>query len=593
MPKEFHRLISLDEARSMALSATPQAREELLPLDEALGRVLARSVASSVDVPGFDRAAMDGYAVRWQDTMGAREDRTIELRLGGLVAMGQSAEASVEDGTAVIVSTGSMMPAGANAVMMVEYAEQDGDLVRMTRPVAMGENVHRAGSDIGYGETVLSAGTRLTPREIGVLSAIGMKEVPVRALQVGIASSGDELVPPGKALGPGQVYDINTHTLAAAVRGCGAEAAIYGILPDKLEEMAKILDQMARECDLAIVSGSTSAGAGDMLYTVVESLGEIIFHGINLKPGKPTILGTLLAKPVFGLPGYPTSALTVFSQVVEPAIRLRLGLLEEGRRIEGRLARPVRSEGRHQMLAVGISRGLVYPVDKGSGSITTLASADGVIELAPEIEYMDRGDLVVVHAFGEYREPHLVVAGESCPGLDAILRHLPYPARMISNGTRLGIMALKDGVADIACIMGDQKPGPFTIPGYSREIGMISKDESLLDPSNLEGVRVAGWARESGMAELLEKALGNSGAILVGRARSHSAVCAAVASGRVEAGFAARAAAVERGLSFRALMRDRISFAVSPTRADSRGVASFKEALEEVPLPPGMERDSD
>ena len=272
MQKEFHTLLSLDEARRIVLAAAPKAGEEAVPLERAAGRVLAERVVSKIDVPGFDRAAMDGYALRSAETVEAREDRPVAFALVGRVAMGRRPEVVVGEGEAVEVSTGSMMPGGADAVVMVEHAEVDGSSLFVRRAVHVGENTHRAGGDVAFGETVLLPGRRLSAREVGLLAAVGRREVSVRSLKVAVASSGDELAPPGSELSPGQIYDINSFSIAAAVEECGGTPRIFGILPDDSDSMAEGILAMAGESDLVLVSGSTSAGIGDMVYRSSRSL---------------------------------------------------------------------------------------------------------------------------------------------------------------------------------------------------------------------------------------------------------------------------------------------------------------------------------
>lgn len=280
--------------------------------------------------------------------------------------MGKRPELVVGEGEAAEVSTGSMMPEGADAVVMVEHSEVEGRSLLIRRAVHVGENTHRSGGDVAFGETVLLPGRKLSAREIGLLAAVGRKEVRVRSLRVAVASSGDELVPPGEELSLGQIYDINSRSIAAAVEECGGSPMVFGILPDDHDSMAEGLIAMAEECDLILVSGSTSAGIGDMVYRVVEDLGEISFHGINFKPGKPTLFGAIAGKPLIGLPGYPTSALTVFGQLAAPAIRKAVGTSHLAPRIRGRLAKPVRSEGRRQMLSVGVVGGGSVPSIRGA-----------------------------------------------------------------------------------------------------------------------------------------------------------------------------------------------------------------------------------
>lgn len=604
MRKEFRSLLPLDEARSIVLSHLPKVEEEAVPLECALGRVLAETVISEIDVPGFNRASMDGYAIKASDSLDAREDRSVSLRLAGSVPMGSASEVEVTPGRAAEVSTGSMMPSGADSVVMIEHAVAEGDQVRVMKPVHTGENVISSGSDIMFGDVVLLHGTGLGAREVGVLAAVGRSQVRVRSLQVGIASTGNELVEPGKPLGPGQIYDINSYSIALAAMECGATPSVYGILPDDRQTMADSLMKISKECGMVLVSGSTSAGAGDMVYRVLDDIGETIFHGINLKPGKPTIFGAIAGKPIIGLPGYPTSALTVFGQLVAPAIRKALGLKIQVHRFAGKLSRPIRTDGRHQLLAVGVSRDLVYPVDKGSGSITTLSMADGVIEIPSSLEYMPKGQAVEVQLFGELAVPDVIMAGENCPMMEMIGEALPFQIRFINNGTKRGIISVEDGLADVACV---SEPGEFSTPegfalirGYNRELGLIGKD--LRIPGSLQkDSSIVGWSRYSEMNALSRKALLDLGLDpgvirFVGQAKSHSAVASAVASRRANFGFGARVSAEKAGLAFEKLMSDKIDFLIAVSSLEKEGVQALISTLKawnrKDKLPTGISMDS-
>jgi putative molybdopterin biosynthesis protein len=585
MQKEFRSLIPLVEAKSIVLDHAPRPEAEAVPLERARGSVLAEKIISAMDVPGFSRASMDGYAVRAEDTLLSREDRPTSLQFAGSVSMGMSADVQVAKGEAAEVSTGCMMPAGADAVVMIEYSQPEGDEVLIRRPVHAGENVQVAGSDIALGEAVLFPGTRLMARELGVLAALGREKVKIRSLRVGVASTGNELVLPGRFLGPGQIYDINSYSIAAAAEERGATAISYGILPDNKEEMSKALRKMADECGLILVSGSTSAGVGDMIYKVMDEIGETLFHGVNLKPGKPTIFGLIGGTPCLGLPGYPASALTVFSLLAAPAIQKSLGLKSEVKRLSGRLARPVRSESRQQMLAVGVSGELVYPVDKGSGSITTLANADGVIEIPADVEYLEKGDAVEFLPFGELDAPDLIVAGENSLLLEDLTETLPYQVRLLNNGTVLGRIFLQDGLADLAVVSGPQSQtdGIVVLQGFSRELGLIFRNERTL--RDIDHVRVVGWKKDSAMKPIFDRVLKNidiSDPKYVRLARTHSAVAAAVASGQADLGFGERVAAEQAGLGFRSLADDEIHLLTNPAKLKNPALNSFISALEKA-----------
>jgi putative molybdopterin biosynthesis protein len=591
MRKEFRSLISLEEARSIVLSHLPMVEQETVSLDCALGRVLAEKVVSEIDVPGFNRASMDGYAVRAADTVEAREDRPVRLSLAGCVPMGSLAQIQVGHLQTAEISTGSMMPEGADAVVMIEYSEadgKDGKEVLIRKPVHADENVLAAGSDIMFGDVVLLPGTNLTAREIGLMAAVGRDRVNVRRLRVGIASTGNELVEPGTALRPGQIYDINSYSIAAAAQECGATPVRYGILPDDYDSMAEALQKISQECSMTLVSGSTSAGVGDMVYQILDELGDTIFHGVNLKPGKPTLFGTISGKPVLGLPGYPTSALTVFGQLAAPAIRKAIGRKVHGLWVKGMLARPVRTEGRHQLLAVGISGHRVYSVDKGSGSITTLSQADGVIEIPSQVEYLEAGQAVEVQLFGELAEPDLVIAGEDCPVVEQIAESLPLQIKFMTSGKKPGIIAVEDGLADIACVSGSEEQdipeGLALIRGYTRELGLMSRDPGILNMEGQNAMSIVGWSRNSEMSRIFHAALRDvgvdPGAVrFAGVVRTHLAVAAAVVFGRAQMGFGARIAAEKAGLYFRKIVSDRIDFLVAKSGLEDESIETFVSAL--------------
>ena len=585
MRKEFRSLISLEEALSLVLRHLPRIAVESVPLPQASGSILAEKIVSSLDVPGFSRASMDGFSLRAEDTLAAREDRPVCLRLAGSVPMGVLPCLHVARGEAAEVSTGSMMPSGADAVVMIEYCQAEEDRVLIRRPVYGGENVQAAGSEISFGEAVLFPGGRLAAREIGVLAALGRTDVKVRGLLVGVASTGNELVPPGRPLAAGQIYDINTYTIAAAVADCGACAVPYGILPDEKRSMAKALQKMAGECDMILVSGSTSAGAGDMIFQVLEEIGELIFHGVNLKPGKPTIFGTIDDKLCLGLPGYPTSALTVFSCLAAPAICASLGQKHSRKRTTGRLAWSLRTDGRRQMLAVGLSGELVYPVDKGSGSITTLAGADGIIDISAGLEFLEKGEMVEVELFAEAEPAHLIVAGENCILLEKLAESLPWNLRLLNTGSVRARLCLEDGVADLACISGLEvvPEGMALIWSSKRELGLVFRDAGAL--SDLAGLRIVGWHREFAMHAAFERSLLAfclSHPQYVRAARTHSAVAAAVASGRADVGFAEKQAAIDAGLGFRPLEHDEIKLLARPENVGDARLRSLVSALSQA-----------
>jgi putative molybdopterin biosynthesis protein len=578
MRKEFHTLLSLSEAQYIALNRLPVVKVGWVPLDFALNSVLAEKIVSEVDVPGFNRAIMDGFAVHSSDTYQAREELPISLKMIGNVSIGTIPELKVAHGEAIEISTGCMIPTGSDAVVMVEYCDDLDDEILIYKPVHAGENIQTAGSDIMLGETVLFPGTIITARDIGVLAAVGCHKIRVRKLRVGIASIGNELSSLNAHLGPGQVFDVNSHSIAAAVLDCGGTPVKYGIFPDDREKMTEILLKMSSECDMVLLSGSTSAGKSDYLYGVMDEIGELSFHGINLKPGKPTIFGHVNRKPTFGLPGYPTSALTVFSLIVAPVIRKVLGLKCKTNVFSGKLAIPIRSEGRQQMLAASVKGEWILPVDKGSGSITTLSKADGIIEIPAEVEYLEKGENLDIQLFEELHEPDLVISGENCFQLEMLAEKLPLNIRFLNNGKR-GLILLEEGLADIACVSchvaeGINYGSKYFLAGeYFQELGLIAKDEALLHPENIAYRSIMGWSRESDMKLLFENSLRDMGANIkdltfIGEARTHSAVAASVVSGKTDLGFGEQKVAGIKNLAFKSLMLNKIVLITAGSNLD-------------------------
>lgn len=553
MHKEFHRLISLDKAIKLALGDAPRYRVRIVNLESALGRVLAENVIAEIDVPHFDRAAMDGYAVRSEDCVTASESSPVRLRIVGSISAGSIPDASAGPGEAVEVSTGSAMPEGADAVVMVEYADAADGYVMIRRPVHPYENVQRRGADLSLGERVLSAGTHLGPREIGMLAALGVSRVKIRSLRVGVASTGNEIQSPDEHLMPCKIYDVNTYTISSALSQIGAEPVVYGVYPDSYDALSESIATALIDCDMMILSGSTSAGRGDMLYRVVSDLGELVFHGINLKPGKPTLFGRVGGKPVIGLPGYPTSALTVFWQLVSPLVHRSLGLRSHPFSLKATLARPFRSESRRQMLPVIIHRGRAYPFDRGSGAVTTLGASDGIIDIPADREYLHAGEVFDVHPLSG-DDLDLIVSGESCPVLEAALDRMNLRFRYLVRGSLRALTDLQDGLADIACITATQElPEDLrVVASYRRELGLISRNPDLL--LNSDGAAFAAWGRDSGVGCIMDSML--PGIRRSVEVRTHTGAALAVLQGKADLAIGIKESAEMWGLYFKHLADD-------------------------------------
>ena len=369
----------------------------------ALGRILHRDIISSEDIPGFNRSTVDGYAVAAADTFGCSESIPAVLTLAGEVLMGESAEYSLEPGKCVIVSTGGELPDGADAAVMVEHTEDYGSgLIGMKKPAAPGNNVIFKGDDVSVGENVLTVGTELTPHDIGILSALGYSEVEVRRKPVvGVISTGDELVATSSVPRRGQVRDVNTPMLLTAVTRFGSATKDFGIIRDDEEAMVAALRKAASTCDIVIISGGSSAGVRDLTARVIETEGEILFHGIAMKPGKPTIFGLVEGKPIFGLPGHPVAAYLVTELFVRPLISKFMGAVVRRHTTKAQISETISSNhGREEYIAVRLDTdGIAHPIRGKSGLIASLAGVDGYICIPRDNEGLKKDAEVTVTYF--------------------------------------------------------------------------------------------------------------------------------------------------------------------------------------------------
>ncbi|MEF8779321.1 MAG: molybdopterin biosynthesis protein [Haloferacaceae archaeon] len=621
--KQFRDLATPEEAREAIASLDLAGEPETVPLEEARGRVLAERIDAERDVPGFDRAGKDGYAVRAADTFGADEANPAVLEPVGEVHAGEEPGVTVEPGTCAEISTGAVLPPGADAVMMVERTDAAGDGVAMRTAVAPGDNVMLAGADIAAGARALGPGTRLTPREIGLLSALGVEEVPVRGRPtVGIISTGDELVRPGEPLADerGQIYDVNSYTIATAVEEAGGETTLYPHVDDDAEAMERLLSRAADECDLVLSSGSTSASAVDVIYRVVEERGELLLHGVAVKPGKPMLIGRIDRadggeSAYVGLPGYPVSALSIFRTFVASAIRSASGLPEpETATVSGRMAVQQRhGEGRLRFLSVGLletgesddgagegDEPLVYPVDKGSGATTSLVEADGVVPIGPDTDYLEAGERVEVELFSpDVRPPTLLGVGEDDPALNRLLDRLERP-RYLPVGTREGVRRLRDGLPDVAVTAGPVRRSidAVELGGWSREWGLV------VPPGNPDGVdgvadlvdrevTLRNRTTDSGLRASLEAELetlaeerGTDRAALVDaidgfglEARAFESPARAVADGDADVGLGLRATATALDLGFVPVGVQEVRVHANPDRVGKSSVERLESAL--------------
>jgi molybdopterin molybdotransferase len=422
---EFLTLLPPDEARDILLShlSQPIIDSESIDVSAALDRILAEDIIAPQPLPDFQRTTVDGYAVRAQDTFGASDSLPAYLTLIGEIPMGDAPAFEIGAGQCALIHTGGMLPNGADAVVMVEYTqsiassglrpEENGKReIEIFKSIAEGENLIRIGEDVAQGQTVLSKGTLVRPAEIGGMLALGIISVQVaKKPMVGLISTGDEVIDPSQTPRPGQVRDINSYTLGALVEKSGGVAKRYGIVSDQLQALKDAAAQALSECDVVVITAGSSASTRDMTADVIRWLGEpgVLVHGINTRPGKPTILGVCNGKAVIGLPGNPVSALVNGYLFVVPVIEKLLGAIprpratilakltvnlpsQAGREdwIPVRLVRPERSGAE----TMGVYE--AHPIFGKSNLIFTLASADGLLRIHPDATGLSAGEIVEV-----------------------------------------------------------------------------------------------------------------------------------------------------------------------------------------------------
>ena len=641
--KVFRNLLSLEEALKRLQEhyvPKPLGSEEVT-VDKSIGRVLSEDIVSTVDVPGFDRASMDGFAVIAEDTYSAQEDKPAKLKIVGRVEAGDKTEIEVRRGEAAEIATGAPVPKGTDAVVMVEQTDQKDAVVSIFKAVAPGENVMGAGTDIMAGEVVLRTGEEITSREIGLLAALGKSRVNVyRKPRVAIISTGNELITAEQQLDYGKIYDINSKTLAGAILESGCEPVPLGICSDDPEEMRNKIQQALLIADVIVTSGSTSAGVGDVLYRIIGDFGGpgIVVHGLSVKPGKPLIVAVIEGKPLFGLPGYPTSALMMFNLIVKPNISRMAGrAVESATWLEGRVASKIFSaKGRREFLPVHIvkdemGKHLVYPVISGSGAITSLTLADGFIDIPQNQEFIEEGETVRVELFSpRFQAADLVFIGSHCIGLDILFSRLRRrdPAlsfKIINAGSIGGLQAVKRGEADIAGVhLLDESAGEYNLPfldeygmaeeatlirGYNREQGFIvpkgnkkqiksfedllRDDLSFINRNLGSGTRLLIDLNLRKVAEVRGLNLSQLANRIKGyriEARSHSAVALAVINGKADFGFGIRTAAEIYGLDFIKMVDERYDFLIPKRRLERNPVKQFVSELASIEFRTELER---
>src|SRR6266702_3195521 len=581
-------------------------------------RALAEAVVAPIDVPPFDRSNVDGFAVRSVDLARAGEATPVRVMLNDeAIACGTAPTRPVLSGTATSIATGGPLPRGADAVVMVEHTQPAGSrAIDIRRAASPGQFVSYAGSDMARGETLLRAGTVIGSREIGMLAACGIADVPVtRRPRVAVISTGDELVQPGEPLRPAAIYDTNGAIVTAAVSENGGEAVFLGAIADDEEKLEAAMRKAIETCDMLVLSGGTSKGAGDISHRIIARLGKpgIIAHGVALKPGKPLCLAVCDGKPVVILPGFPTSAMFTFHDMIVPVLRRLAGLpprsdAKVGAKVPVRIASEL---GRTEFVMVSLVEGadglIAYPTGKGSGAITSFAQADGFLRVDALADQMPAGTTTEVTLFTPHvRVPDLMIVGSHCTGLDLVIVPLAragLQVRSIAVGSLGGLAAAKRGECDFAPIhlfddTTESYNVPFLadglelVPGWRRMQGIVFR----AGDARFEGLTTAQDAVRVALADpsciMVNRNQGAGTRILIGRLlggarpegywnqpRSHNAVAAAVAQHRADWGMTIAPDAHAAGLGFIPLAEEHYDFALVRARKLRPAVQAFLSAL--------------
>jgi putative molybdopterin biosynthesis protein len=587
-------------------------------LADALGCALAEDIVAPLDVPPFDRSNVDGFAVRSADLAAASEARPVRVLLNDeVIACGTAPTRPVLSGTVTSIATGGPVPRGADAIIMVEHTQPVGHrAIEIRRAASPGQFISYAGSDIARGEALLRAGTMIGSREIGMLAACGIAQVLVaRRPRVAVISTGDELVQPGEMLRPAAIYDTNGAIVTAAVAENGGEAVFLGAVPDDEQKLEAAMREALATCDMLVLSGGTSKGAGDLSHRIIARLGQpgMIAHGIALKPGKPLCLAVCDGKPVVILPGFPTSAMFTFHDMIVPVLRRMAGLPPRSdAKLTAKVPVRIASElGRTEFVMVSLVQGtdglIAYPSEKGSGAITSFAQADGFVRIDALADQMPAGTKAEVTLFTPHvRVPDLLIVGSHCVGLDLVAAPLARAGllvRSIAVGSLGGLAAAKRGECDLAPIhlfdeISESYNAPFLadglelVPGWLRMQGVVFR----VGDARFAGLSSAQDAVRAALADptcvMVNRNQGAGTRVLIGRLlgdarpdgywnqpRSHNAVAAAVAQHRADWGMTIAPVAHAAGLGFIPLAEEHYDFALVTARKQRPAVQAFLEAL--------------
>lgn len=622
----YHKLVSVTDAVDRAWSILKQSgwpKTESILISEALGHVLAKPFYAVVDSPPFDRSVMDGYAVRSSSVQSADESHPITLRVIGRADAGKIFHSEVARDECIKIATGAPIPRGCDSVVMVEFTKQIEDQVTVYKGVSAGENIAQAGSDVSVGDLVLRANKRITSRELAALTAQGITEASVyRKPTAAVFSTGNEIISSGTPLKTGSIYDVNGPTTSGLLQEMGIESKFYGILVDDEAQVTNKLKEALQNHDVIITSGSTSAGFGDMVYKVFNTLGKpgVIVHGVKIKPGKPTVIAVADGKLMIGLPGFPLSAILVFHLIAKPIIWRMSGqeIANEAKSTKAKVPFTFDAgRGKRDLVAVQLVKSknsiIAYPLLAHSGSASTLALADGFIDVPEEREFLQEGETIEVTTLNPtLRVADLTFIGSHCLGVDRIIERLSnFEVKAVNVGSLSGWQAIKRGDADIAGThLLDEDTLEYNTPflgkvgiqdtavivrGYSRKIGLVVQRtnpkgiKALEDLGHMENLQFVNRNKGSGIRTYLDLKLKEA----MGRnfspeskingytyeVKTHTAVAAAVSQGRADCGLAFEAVTAFYPVDFIPFSKEIYDFVVSKERLSKSSVQSFIKIL--------------
>jgi len=609
MTKIFHRLVSAGEARDIISSLiSKRISSTRLQVKYSINQIISEDIYSEIDIPPFDRSEVDGYAVIHSSLEGADEDSPVTLKLKGEIEIGKRYDIEILPGETVYIPTGGILPRGADSIAMVENTSRDGNFIKFYRSVSPGENISHAGSDFSFGEVLAHPGTLVDPEIVALLSAAGKSEINVyRKIKVAVFSSGNEIKEPGESLNDGEIYDVNSPYFISALNNTGIlNADFVGIVRDDKDLAIKTIEPLLQNYDIVMSSGSTSAGFHDMLYEVVDSLGgEMLFHGISIKPGKPTFLAEVKGSLFIGMPGFPLSSASVLNYIVIPGIT-KAYKIDNFKLKKMKIPFRINSEkGKDYLIPAIVSRNnRVYPIFGDSGSISRMVYSDGIMVLSKDRNFYEENEEVDFFTM-KRREKDVLCIGSNDPLLERVLfKTFRYPA-IINAGSQGAVEAMRIGESDMGGIhlMKDGEYNKFVMDdclkknsillrGFSREQGFVSQKgirsfKEIVDDDLLFVNRNKGSGTRDLIDSLIKDELGDDFRKenirgYFWEAKSHGAVSRAVKQGRADVGISIKYYASVLNLKFYKIKDENYDILVSKNFYDSEQGRLFISNLKNI-----------